>query len=402
MTDITRRDFIKASTAAVASASLARPAVAQTPIIIPDVKITKIRKSAYPVSHPRKIGPNSKKDHPREYQQGLVRVMTDAGIEGVGNDAPASWIGMNLNELLIVQDGFLAPNPSGPRIRPAEQSPLIDIVGKLTKRPSYELIGSVLRTSIPVYDGTIYMRDIDGGVEEVKRNIEDGMAAGHTAFKLKIGRGNWMRETPGLKRDIEIVHLARRTVGPDAQILVDANDHYSLRQAQEFIEQTRDLKLYWAEEMFSEAKGDDYRKLYDFIRARSLKTLLADGEGTDGGGELMSRIEDGVVRAVQPDIRDIGIFEYRDYARKVDGQKASIAPHTWAKQIGEYEAMLLGAVTPNFLIAEVARLTSPVLSLASTTVKNGHVDLPETPGLAVRLEEGEYRRICGPTEQVHS
>jgi L-alanine-DL-glutamate epimerase-like enolase superfamily enzyme len=108
----------------------------------------------------------------------------------------------------------------------------------------------------------------------------------------------------------------------------------------------------------------------------------------------MSRIEDRTVSVAQPDIRDIGILQYRTYAKKVAGFGARIAPHTWSKQIGTLETVLLGAVTPNFLIAEDPRLRSEVVTITAYTIRDGQARLAAKPGMGIAINEKAWKTQC--------
>jgi L-alanine-DL-glutamate epimerase-like enolase superfamily enzyme len=400
---MTRRFFLQSTALSAGTVIHARSASAQPaqPIHIPDLTIKSITYCRYETSHPRIIGRNSVNDHPRTHQVPIVRVATDGSIEGVGDHLDQRTVGKKLSDLLTVVDGYVDLHPGADSLTSNQQAVLLDILGKALQRPAYELLGPVVRTEIDMYDGTIYMRDLDGGWDLWQRDIEDGAKAGHTAFKLKVGRGRWTTRPTGLKADIEAVKRARRVIGQTGRILVDANNAYTIQDAIELLKQVGDQRIFMAEELFSEAEAESYRRLTDFVSARRYKTLLADGEGSNGRGELMSRIEDRTVTVAQPDIRDIGLLQYRAYAKEVAGFRASVAPHTWPKQIGTLEAVLLATVTPNFLIAEDCRLSSDLVQITGYTIGDGKARLTKKPGMGIEIDEDVWRkRYAGQAKTV--
>src|SRR5688572_24300352 len=154
MSQLTRRDFLGRAAAAGLLTLGVAPATARAAAIeLPaDVKITAITRTRYPVKHPRKIGRNSFKDHGPGHLEGLVRVKTSAGVEGIGNELSDKLIGKTLGELLEVKDDRLHIRADArPLFPPRSQAVLLDIVGKVLKRPAADLIGPVVRKDVRVY-----------------------------------------------------------------------------------------------------------------------------------------------------------------------------------------------------------------------------------------------------------
>lgn len=73
--------------------------------------------------------------------------------------------------------------------------------------------------------------------EKVKKSVDQGF----TALKLKVGSDNQ-------DRDIERAHLVREAAGNSAQIMLDANQRWSLPQAINFCEKLNGIEPYWIEE----------------------------------------------------------------------------------------------------------------------------------------------------------
>jgi L-alanine-DL-glutamate epimerase-like enolase superfamily enzyme len=407
MPTTSRREFLGAA-AALAASTLAPPrlfaqAPAQTPTIeLPaDVKITSITTTRYPVRHPRKIGRNSFKDHGPGHNEGLVRVKTSAGpaVEAFGNHLDPKCLGKKLGDLLEVRHNRLHFRADArPLIGPNAESTLLDLVGKLTKRPAAQLMGPIVRQTVTCYDGSIYMRELDDGDDAIPQDVNNGLQAGHLQFKIKIGRGNWLKDrAKGYDRDLWAIQTVRKTVGKDGVLLVDANNYYNLEESIRLLKDTADIPLHWLEEMFQETRNNhpNYRKLREAQKQTSPKTYLADGESGRGDGELLELIKEGTVQVSQPDIRTIGLFAFRDYAEQIKPFNALIAPHVWAKQIGFLETVILGQIAPNFDTAEDCRLTSEVVRLPMT-IKSGEATLTDAPGLGLEIDEKAYEKHCAP------
>lgn len=404
MLALTRRSFMQGLAAAGGMAVRSRHGEAahrQSPITLPaDVRITAITTTRHYTRHPRKIGYNSFKDHGPGHYEPLVRVQTSEGVEGIGNTLDRRVVGKTLGELLEVREGRLRLRESArPLIRTSSESVLLDIVGKLLNRPAAELLGDIVRTAVPCYDGSIYMRDLHYPDGVILADTTNGLEAGHRAFKIKIGRGNWLGDrAKGYQRDLRAIRIVHKALNGRGQVLVDANNYYTLADSLRLLEETTDIGFYWIEEMFREdaVNHGDYRRLHAFVKERKLATLLADGESGRGEGDLMPLLEDGTVQVAQPDIRTLGIFRYLDYARRLARFGATIGPHTWAKQLGPPETTIVGMVTPNFTMVEDCRLTSDVVHLPHLRVDNGKMTLGDAPGLGVVIDEASYKKQCAP------
>jgi L-alanine-DL-glutamate epimerase-like enolase superfamily enzyme len=276
---------------------------------------------------------------------------------------------------------------------------LLDIVGKLLSRPAAELLGKVVRREVPCYDGSIYMRDLDHAEGVLLEDTTNGLAAGHRAFKVKIGRGNWLKDRRlGYQRDVRAIRVVHKALGGEGHVLADANNYYSVDESIGLLRDTARIGLYWAEEMFPEdaPNHDDYRRLQACIRDNKLTTLLADGESGRGTGDLLTLLKEGTVQVSQPDIRTLGMFRFLDYAAEIEPFGATIGPHTWAKQLGVLETCLIGMVVPNFTMVEDCRLESNVVKLPHVRIRDGRMAIADAPGLGMVIDEVAYKKECAP------
>lgn len=98
---------------------------------------------------------------------------------------------------------------------------------------------AISQTGYPGYDTSIGW--FNYGDEQVQANVARSVAAGFDAMKLKVG-------SPDMERDIRRSRPVREAAGPDARIMVDANQQWSIAQAIEFARRTADLNLFWFEE----------------------------------------------------------------------------------------------------------------------------------------------------------
>ena len=117
---------------------------------------------------------------------------------------------------------------------------------------------------VPCYDTTLLIDDLhlptdEEGAALIASEANFGFEHGHRAFKIKVGRGaRHMPPLAGHRRDIAVIRAVRAAVGPDAVILIDANNGYTLNIAKHILSETADCNVHWLEEAFHE--DDDCMK----------------------------------------------------------------------------------------------------------------------------------------------
>jgi L-fuconate dehydratase len=105
--------------------------------------------------------------------------------------------------------------------------------GARTKRES------ILRTGYPGYDTSVgWFQYEDTQVKELARQA---MERGFRGFKLKVGSRDG-------QRDVRRAHMLRDLAGPDALIMLDANQQWTLPTALEMCQALRDMSPYFIEE----------------------------------------------------------------------------------------------------------------------------------------------------------
>ena len=149
-------------------------------------------------TRPRVIGRNARLPvHGQTVSEPVVRLYTDAGVSGWGwsqatpEDA-GRLIGRKLHEVF-------SPNTGAHDDLLMFDFPLWDLAGQLLGSSVHAMLGDAGSTPVPVYDGSIYIDELDpetgrdDGIEPMLRAVSMGMDASFRAFKIKVGRGyRWM------------------------------------------------------------------------------------------------------------------------------------------------------------------------------------------------------------------
>ncbi len=166
-----------------------------------------------------------------------------------------------------------------------------DIRGKAVGWPLYKLLGGHSR-KVPAYAGGISL-----GIQPPETLVEEAkgfVAAGYKALKLRIGGDS-------AAADIARVEAIRAAVGPEIDILTDANTGYTLADARRAMPAFAACRVGWLEEPFP---GHDYRL---YREAKGFASVpLAAGENHFTRFEFSRLIEEESVDILQPDLSKCG------------------------------------------------------------------------------------------------
>jgi L-rhamnonate dehydratase len=343
----------------------------------------------------------------------LVRVHTDEGIIGLGEvdsspsvakaviEAPPShklcnglaslllgenpleigrlWEKMYRGTLYFGRRGAALHAISGVEIA------LWDIAGKAAGKPIHALLGGARRDRIKAYASTL-MPDTPA---EAARVIETQRKAGFQAVKL--GWGAFGRSAA---LDVALVAAARKAGGDDFDLMVDIGKGW--QSARDGIERARRMeehRPYWIEEPFW---PDDYAK-YAALAA-AVSTPIAGGEEETTVADFERLVEKGHVEILQPDVtRAGGISEclrIADYARR-QGRRCVL--HAWSTGIIKAATLQVLAAMEEAEYMEYCVQTTALnqrLVAEPFAVVDGHVAIPDRPGLGVEVDEAALREFA--------
>lgn len=384
-----RRQFL-ATTAAAALTSLVR-----ADDLPKDVRVTRVVGFDLISQRSKIAGKNARLDvHGDRTTDRMLRIFTNAGLVGLGNcraekDAAAKLIGTDpFQHFRRDERRFGGPLGAG-------TMPLWDLLGKFLKKPAFELMGGKGTEKVPVYDGSIYFADLlpqysSRWQERFKEEIDMGLAIGHRAFKIKVGRGSkWMPRDEGDARDVEVVNLIRRHAGPDVILGVDANNGYDLAGAKRFLVHVAESKLAFVEELFPETI-DDCLALKQFIKEKGWNTLLADGETQHELDAFKPFIAKRAIDVFQGDMNHFGIDGILTEAAWAAEQKLAVAPHNWGSLGGYYQQLHVGRAITNFYRAEHDPLSNKVLVAEGYERKDGQARVPDSSGFGLAINERAF------------
>ena len=386
-------------------------------------KITGIALSTIQGNFHKFVAMNSQDNEPKgtSYTNTLVRISTDAGVEGIGvmgytlPDAEflaevKGLVGQDPESVYEFRDGQIANRAPAFKDLLVKykhlDGPLCDLIGKLRGVPCWQLFGESVRDRVEVYDGTLYFSDLwfhERGVQPVIDEAREAMSSGYLGIKLKIGRGSkWMDRDSGLHRDIEVVRAVRSAIGMEAKLLVDANNGYrnDFEAAWTFLEETKEQRVDWLEEAFPEDKNL-YRELRARMKDAGIKTPIADGENMRSAAQFRDYIEpERLFDVMQLDIRTGGILDCREMSRMGEPHGAAAVPHNWGAQVGLLMSLHLAKTQTNIIGAEDDRSTCPALTFRGYEFKDGYYTVSNEPGLGVEVNQDFFEAPEFPGQTV--
>jgi D-galactarolactone cycloisomerase len=157
--------------------------------------------------------------------------------------------------------------------------------------------------------------------------------SGVKAVKLRFHHADW-------RRDVELVEQVRDAVGPEVELMVDANQgwrmagdrelRWDVATASQCARALEPLGVYWLEEPL---RTDDVEGYATLRRRTSLR--IAAGEMVRGAFEARDLIVRGGVDVVQPDaVLAGGLGGCRRIAALADLHGRAFTPHTWSNGLG--------------------------------------------------------------------
>lgn len=266
---------------------------------------------------------------------------------------------------------------------------LHDIIGKATNQPVYRLLGGAYRSSVRAYASTLFRPNPD----DIKKACEFYMEKGFTA--IKFGWGVFGEDR---KRDIRLVEAARKAVGDDIDIMVDAGwkVNRSAYDAVELLRQLEPYNIFFLEDFLHPENYEGYRR----VKEAGVKTRLAAGEQEATGWGFRQLIQQGGIDVAQPDLSRAGGFtQFRHIAWEAEVAGIDVCPHAWLTDLLTSASLHANAVLPRSLFLEYNVSSSPMLRdiiLNPVTLKNdGTMDVPQGPGLGIEIDEKavEYYRV---------
>ncbi len=248
-----------------------------------------------------------------------------------------------------------------------------DLVGKAAGLPLHRLFGAC-RDRVRTYaSGGLWLSlSIDELVEEAAGFV----AAGFRAMKIRIGKQD-MRE------DIERVRAVRAAIGDGIELLADANQSLTSKQAIRLGRELEVFRLGWIEEpvVYHDLEG------CAAVRA-ALDTPIAAGETGYTRYGMRDILDAGAVDVLMPDLQRIGgLSEMRRVAALAASRDIPISTHIFT----EHSLCIAGAEA-NCVSIEHMPWCAPLFN-ETMVIEGGMIVIPERPGTGFTFNQDAVRRF---------
>ncbi len=323
----------------------------------------------------------------------IVRVTTDQGLEGVGvtyhevgGEATRSLIAHDIAPRLAGRDPFETEalwaefyaylRGAGRKglafcALSAVDIALWDLKGKILGMPLYRLLGGN-NPMVAVYASGGWTSFSD---DELAANSKAKIERGYSIVKVKVG----VEGGRNPRRDLRRIRMVRAAIGPDAGLLLDANNCWDAATAIQFANNVRDCDIMFFEEPVF---ADDIPGLARFRRGTDIPLATGEHEYTKFGVRDLVLHE--AVDVVQVDVTRVGGYtEVLKVLAITQAWNLKFAPHAM-----EHLHLHLVAAAPNAMFVErldiFEKITGEVFTNAPVP-KDGTMEIPDRPGLGLDL-----------------
>jgi len=336
----------------------------------------------------------------------IVKVSTDEGITGVGevDSAPLAAKGViegpyshsvtcGLRELVLGEDPLETErlwykmyrrNTYGGRRGVGLHAisgidiALWDIKGKALGQPVWKLLGGGFHKRIRPYASSLFGKTPKETGEKARRFRDQGFTA------VKFG---WEPMGEDEKTDIALVREARKGLGDDADLMIDAGLVWDAKTAIQRARAFEDYDVYWLEEPLLPDDYEGYSKL-----ANATDIRIAAGEEESNRLSFLDLMDRGQIDVVQVDLTRVGGFtEAMKVASLAVDRGLPVVNHGFTTYINVAAALHFLNSIPNsfiteFVVEEETTLRDYVTK-EKIVQKDGFVEMPDAPGLGVELDE---------------
>jgi L-alanine-DL-glutamate epimerase-like enolase superfamily enzyme len=239
-------------------------------------------------------------------------------------------------------------------------------------QPLWQAAGGA-KKRIPVYT-------TEGGwlhipTEAIVRDTVAAMQAGFKGAKVKVG-------LPHVSDDVARLKAVRAAVGDGFEIMVDANQCFTLSEALRRAPRYAELGIAWFEEPLPADDIAGHARL-----AAASEVPIAVGESLYSPSQFAAYVQQGAASILQPDVARIGgITPWLKVAHMAECHNLMVAPHF----LMELHVSLTAAAPSASWVEYIPQLDA--VASSRMAIEAGHAVVPDTPGLGIEWLWPEIER----------
>lgn len=267
-----------------------------------------------------------------------------------------------------------------------------DITGKVCGVPIHKLLGGPVRERIRVYANGWGGGGWDSGI--IAERASEVVEQGFTALKFDPIPGPWRTfvDKRVENQTVENVRAVRQAVGQDVDILVEMHRRLAPMHAIKIARQIEEYEPFWYEEPVLAENIDALA-----AAKREIRIPVVTGEELYTKFEFREVFEKQAADIINPDVCNVGgILELKEIGAMAEPYFVAVSPHNYnSTALGLAATIQVSATMPNFLITEYFLNLEDFgkdITVDPFEVNNGYIDLPETPGLGIEIDESSLAK----------
>ena len=241
-----------------------------------------------------------------------------------------------------------------------------DLIGKAADQPVYKIFGACRQRVKTYASGGLWLSQ---GMDELAAEAQGFLDQGFRSMKIRLGSSQ-------ISEDVQRVREVRQTIGPDIELLADANQGLNTKQAIRLGRELEQFDLGWFEEPVP------YNDLDGHARVRNaLEIPVASGETEYTRFGMKNILDAGAVDVLMPDLQRIGgLSEFRRVAAIASVYHVPVSSHIFTEQ-----SICIAASEVNCISVEHMPWFSPLFS-ESIEIKEGYITVPDRPGIGFTFD----------------
>ncbi|UNK80095.1 galactonate dehydratase [Sphingopyxis granuli] len=266
---------------------------------------------------------------------------------------------------------------------------LWDLNGKLNGLPVWRMLGGKVRDRVRAYAWIGGDRPDEIGEAAAARR-----AQGFSAVKMNATAELGRLEAPRVLD--EVVERVRAAQAQGLDVGLDFHGRVHRPMAKQLARRLEPLGLLFIEEPLLSENLEGLAQI-----GQLTSTPIALGERLYSRWDFKRVLTSGVVDIIQPDLSHAGgISEVRRIAAMAEAYDIAVAPHCPLGPLALASCLQLAACTPNLVLQEMsigihynvgADLLTYITNKDALSPVDGHLALPEEPGLGVTIDEAAVR-----------
>ena len=332
----------------------------------------------------------------------ICEVEPDEGIVGIGNAALAPQLVKNtidtyLKPLVVGEDPFdysyiwekmyrktlnWGRRGLGMVAISAIDIAIWDVLGKITNKPVFKLLGGRTKEKIPVYASKLYAQPL----KQLQEEAEQYKNQGFKMFKSRVGWGP--QDGPeGMKKNLQLLEAIREVIGEDTDLMVDCYMGWNLDYTKRMLPKMAKYNLRWLEEP---VHADD---MHGYAELNNMNIIpISGGEHEFNLFGFKQLLELNAVSYVQYDNNRVGGFTIAQKINALaEAYQIPVVPH--AGQMHNYHLTMSNfncPISEFFPVhdVEIGNELFYYIFEGDPSPKNGFINLDDNvPGLGLKLTD---------------